>query len=266
MCEDGCDFFGGNVAAADVEKGSDEIADHVMEESVAANFVDEKIAFFDPCRREDGADVVRRNGGLGLACGKIGVGGGEGGEVVFADDECSGALHFVEVERPIERIDVAGEPGRTDFSPVDSVLVSFCADAVSGVEVRRCVLGVEDADGGGECAIEGAEQVRRRDERSELEGCDLSAGMDAGVGASAALRENMFVGDACDGGGDLALNGRLSRLDLPAVEISAVVGERELPIHVRLIVIFSDFGATEEVLGLLGGVDHQIAYDILKFS
>ena len=48
MLEDGRDVFGSDVAAARVEECSDEIADHVVEESVSTDFVDEEIAFFGP--------------------------------------------------------------------------------------------------------------------------------------------------------------------------------------------------------------------------
>ena len=64
----------------------------------------------------------------------------------------------------------------------------------------------------------------------EKEAGDLAEGVDAGVGASGALRERGFAGDAADGGLEFALDGALAGLDLPAAEIGAVVGEGELPV------------------------------------
>ena len=64
----------------------------------------------------------------------------------------------------------------------------------------------------------------------EKEAGDLAEGVDAGVGASGALREDGFPGDVADGFGESALDGWERRLDLPAVEGGAVVGEGELPV------------------------------------
>ena len=43
-CEDAGNFFEGELAAADVDHGADQIANHVVKEAVAADAVDEKIA------------------------------------------------------------------------------------------------------------------------------------------------------------------------------------------------------------------------------
>lgn len=219
------------MAAARVEEGSDQVADHVVEKSVAADLVDEQVGFFCPCGREDGPDIVLASRRGGLACSEVGIGGGKGCKVVFANDERCSVLHLVYVERPVEGVDVAREPRRANLSAKDAVLIGFRADAVARVEVGRGVFSVVDSDGAGKCPVEGAEQVGRRDRRGEFDGGDLGAGVDAGIGAPASLRENGFSGDAFDGGRELALDSSVAGLDLPAVEIGSVIGEGELPVH-----------------------------------
>lgn len=69
MFEDGGDVLGRDVAAACVEEGSYEVADHVVEEAVASDFVDEQVWFFSPFGREDGSDIVGLQVRVGLAGG-----------------------------------------------------------------------------------------------------------------------------------------------------------------------------------------------------
>jgi hypothetical protein len=106
-------------------------------------------------------------------------------------------------------------------------------------------------------------EIFRRNGRGEFAGGDLRAGVNASIGASAALGQDALAGDALDGRGQLSLNGEVAGLDLPAVEIGSVVGEGELPIH-ALEGIFSKI--LVKFLGLLAALNHQIAYDILKLS
>ncbi len=63
----------------------------------------------------------------------------------------------------------------------------------------------------------------------EGEGGDLGERVDAGVGSARALREDRLTGDVVDGLGERALDGGQARLDLPAVEGGAVVGESGFP-------------------------------------
>ena len=52
----------------------------------------------------------------------------------------------------------------------------------------------------------------------------------AGVGASRALGQRRFSGDPAQSRLQLALNGELARLHLPAAELRAVVGQGQLPV------------------------------------
>ena len=154
-----------------------------------------------------------------------------------AEDVGGGLLKDGEIERVAARPDIGGEHGRADASGIDvvpvagedSVLVGFAQGAVAGVEVVWDEFGGEYADGWRERAVEGAEEVGWRDGGVEGKADDLAEGVDAGVGASGALREDGFPGDVADGFGESALDGWERRLDLPAVEGGAVVGEDEFP-------------------------------------
>ena len=53
--------------------------------------------------------------------------------------------------------------------------------------------------------------------------------MDAGVGATGTLGQRSLAGDTAQSGLQLALDGGLSGLNLPAAELRAVVGQGQLP-------------------------------------
>ncbi len=74
------------------------------------------------------------------AGGEVGVVGGEGGEVVGAEDVGGGLLEMGEVEREAAGPDVGSEHGGADLRIAcgeDAVLVGLAAGAVAGVEVLR---------------------------------------------------------------------------------------------------------------------------------
>ena len=155
-----------------------------------------------------------------------------------AEDVGGGLLEGVEVEIEAAGPDEGGEHGRADDAAgfaagEDAVLVGLAAGAVAGVEFGRDGFDGEDADAGGEGAVEGAMEVGGGDGDGEGEGGDLAEGVDAGVGAAGALGEDGFAGDVVDGAGEGALDGGQAGLDLPAVEGGSVVREDGLPVRHR---------------------------------
>ena len=198
-------------------------------------------------------------GGFFLGCigacqisgGLIGVVGGEGGEVVGADDVGGGLLQEVEVKGVAAGPDVGGEHGGADAFVLvvrgavvrgavagggaaagkDAVLVGFSSGAVAGVEVFGDGFDGEDTDACGERAVEGSVKVGGGDWDGEGEGGDLGECVDSCVGAAGALGKNGFAGDAVDGVGEGALDGGEIGLDLPTVIGGSVVGEDELPVR-----------------------------------
>ena len=85
-----------------------------------------------------------------FAGGLLGVVGGEGGEVVSAEDVRCRLLQEGEIERETAGPDVGREKGRADAAAVvageEAVLVGFAQRAVAGVEVFGDGLDGEDAD------------------------------------------------------------------------------------------------------------------------
>ena len=63
---------------------------------------------------------------------------------------------------------------------------------------------------------------------------DLAEGVDARVGAARAVQNEAFLGDAAQNVYDFTLDGRFVRLDLPAVEVGAVVGKIKTQAHAVL--------------------------------
>jgi len=78
-------------------------------------------------------------------------------------------------------------------------------------------------------SIESPQQVFRRNTGLENEAGYLGNGVHTGVGASRALGQRRFAGDAVEGSLEFALDSGIPRLYLPAVKIGAVVSEGELP-------------------------------------
>lgn len=87
----------------------------------------------------------------------------------------------------------------------------------------------EDADGGGKNSIESAVEVGGGNGRRKSEAGNLREGVNARVCATGALRKNALSCDPQEGVGEMSLDGRQSRLDLPAVKVGAVVAEDGLP-------------------------------------
>jgi hypothetical protein len=98
------------------------------------------------------------------------------------------------------------------------------------MEVRGNDFGREDADAGREAAVERAVQVGGWDGRCEDKTGDLGEGVDSGVCATGALREDALADGAMEGIGEQALDGRQVGLNLPASVRRSIVGEHELPV------------------------------------
>jgi hypothetical protein len=79
--------------------------------------------------------------------------------------------------------------------------------------------------------VESTIKIRRGDGDGEGEGGHLTEGVDAGVGAAGALREDSFAGHALDCLRQSALDGGEAGLDLPTVVGGSVVGEDEFPVR-----------------------------------
>src|ERR1700679_2420086 len=95
-----------------------------------------------------------------VAGGEIGIGGGEGGEVVRAEDVRGGLLERGKgkVERACPK--EGGEHrGADTVAGEDAVLVGFAEGAVAGVEVGWNSFDRENADAGWEGPVEGMVEI-----------------------------------------------------------------------------------------------------------
>jgi len=199
--EDARDIGKAHVAAANVEHGSDEIADHVVEEAVAAHAIDEQMedvcGLFGPFGGEDGPDGrarlnLDRRGVVAGSRGEVGIGGGEAAEVALPDEGRSGVLQDVEIYSPGIGVDVTRKEGRADlagcrFDGEDAVLVCLGASGMPCMKGVRDNVGVENANGGGKGAVESANEVGGWNSRLQGEAGDLGERVHASIGTAGAL-------------------------------------------------------------------------------
>ena len=238
---------GSDASLAYQKKRADEVADHVVEEAVAADDVDELFGVALKARLVNGADVggVAESGGgvrmlARLRFARYAAGAGSarrrarsGSTAANEVKSCSPATRAAACCMAVsfKRIgvvgDVAGEKGRNDIAAPDAVVIALGAGGVAGMEAFRHFIDGEDANGGGKPVVEHDAEVCGRNGAGGLKGCDLGEGVNAGVGASGALGQKLLSGEALDGVGQSALDGGLAGLNLPAVEGRAVIGERE---------------------------------------
>ncbi len=176
--EQGGNCGGVETVSAALDEGADQVAHHVVEESVGGDAVEEKAVGGVPLGVGDGAEgeLRFRVGSVG----EIGVSGGEGGEVVGAEDVIGGVVEGGQLQGPGTGPDEGGEGWRAEVFRMwfevrgsrfernfqgwsaegeDAVLVGFGEGGVARVEVWGDDLGGEDADAGREAAVEGTVQI-----------------------------------------------------------------------------------------------------------
>jgi len=107
-CEQGRNRVRQEALRAGLDEGANEVADHVMEESVGRDAVDDQTVVDVPGGVGDGANWGRRRFFRGAGC-EVGISSGEGGEVVGAENAAGRLAKSVERERPGTRPDVRGE-------------------------------------------------------------------------------------------------------------------------------------------------------------
>ncbi len=214
--------FGGPLAAAEFEQGADHVADLVVEEAGADDVEAEFEADAVDVAAEDGADI----GGALVSA------GGEGGEVVRADEEGGGFSHGGEVER---LPDVVGAIVEEVFDGAavgveDAVAVELRDGGLRGVEGERDLGEVDEGAVLREARADGVEEGLRGQAGEGEEVGFLAGGVDAGVGAACTEDVYLMADDAADGLFDGVLDSAKAGLALPAIEGGAIVGEGELEV------------------------------------
>ena len=153
--------------------------------------------------------------------------GAEGGEVMRAPEEPERARHGLRLQdvRRMPRVAAEERIGRTP--PVDQVAVALAPSPAPGVESRRRLAGLEDADRGGEQGVERAPQRRRGHGRGDGQARHLPEGVDAGIGPARPHDLHALAQDALAGLHQESLDRRAVGLGLPAGEVRAIVGQGE---------------------------------------
>jgi len=103
---------------------------------------------------------------------------------MLALEEAGGLLEGAEIDGPGTGVDEAGEGWRADGITEDAVFISFGDGGVAGMEGAWYGFRLQSPDGGGQGAVEGAEQVFRGDAGLEWEAGDLAEGVNACVCAA----------------------------------------------------------------------------------
>src|SRR5258708_3061484 len=139
---------------------------------------------------------------------------------MLANKCLSGLLESRHVDTPRESVDIACEEWRTyllapRLSEENAIFVGLCDDRVTRMKGFRDNRRFEDAYGSRQDAVQRAQQVRGGDGRPKGKTRHLRQGVNAGVGATGALRQGGLAGNATQSRLQLTLHGAVAPLHLP---------------------------------------------------
>jgi len=219
----------GGAALRDADDAAGEHADHVIEKTAAVKGeCDEGGVVFD-LEGPEGAD------GIAALVFAIAAVGGKGGEIMLALAMEAGGFEEGEIEGMGNVPGEAGlQRGKNGAGP-EAVAVGFSYGIEAGVEIVRSESDVHDPDGRREVDIEGAlpgGEIHAAGVRDVAVG-HLAEGMDAGIGAAAAVdgdggRGFEYFRDGCF---EEILHGIAAGLALPSGEGTPVPGDGEAEAH-----------------------------------
>ena len=237
--EDALDIVGGPVAATDVDEGARDDADHVVQEPVGFDL--------------DGDEPLRI--GLGVAAGHAleyragtgaehfqfmdGAGTGdlivrpvrfEAAEVVMTEEAVGPGLHGRNIEVPADAPTEPAEDEVFDEAVVDQKAVALGERGIGGVEPGRDFRDLADDHVVGQAELERGPPAIDRDLALGFEAGHLSVGVDSRVGAASAEQPGRLAGEVANGLFENPLDRAATRLDLPAGEVGAIVGQEETEI------------------------------------
>ncbi len=149
---------------------------------------------------------------------------------MHAHETRGGVAHGIFVQRKRVMQHVAPQHRGNDFAAIQTVAIDFAAGGPASVEVRAHFLGGHNANRGRQQRVQRAVKFGSGKSRLRAKAADLAQRVDAGVGAPGAVELHIFLRDAAQHVHDFALDGRFVCLNLPAVEVRAVVGDGELEI------------------------------------
>lgn len=223
------DILWRELAATDFHQRPDDVADHMMEETITPNFVKDqaKSSIQQNVRLENAPNAGAQL--LELVFVRA-IRRGEGSEIVLALQEPRRLRHARSVERIRMVKSEAPKERRANILLADSVTIGLGASGIAGVKVFGDLMHSANANGGWERVIQSLLQVTARNAAGGLKICHLPVGMDAGVGPAGPMDVHRLANDSADGLLQPALDGGQVRLPLPAVELRAIVSNQEAKI------------------------------------
>lgn len=142
--------------------------------------------------------------------------------------------HGRKIKRVRFVLHVAPQEWRHHASAKNAIPVSLGQRVPPRMKLRPDLLRFDDADRGRQQRVAGPLKIGRAQRRGRMEIRDLPGSMHSRVRAARAENRRRMPRQFFQDVGQRPLNGRLSRLNLPAAEIGAVIGKGEFDIsHFR---------------------------------
>ena len=133
--------------------------------------------------------------------------------------------HALNIQRVRVMAHIAPLKRRADFAAKDTVFVGLHLGRITRVKVERRLFGAQRANVAGEQPVHRPAKIVERNRILHAERRHLRERVHAGIGAARAGYFDRLARDLACYFLQNALNGRQSRLDLPAVIIRPIVGD-----------------------------------------
>ena len=219
--EHGFDLRGGKSSVAALHERADDAAAHLVEKAVAADDDGDILA---------AAFYIAAGEGAHGAFHFVGMIGGKGFEVVFADEQFRGGFHLGEIDRARNVPRAPGEQRVHGVVVPDVIAIFFAARMEAGVEFGGGAFRVQHADVFRQKGVQ--RDAKARDGQlvfrlGYLKVRDHAERVHAGVGAAGAVEAGLAGEIAGEHGFDFFLHANADLLHLPALVSRAVVGDGE---------------------------------------
>src|SRR5579884_2320834 len=151
----------------------------------------------------------------------------KGREVVPALKLACGLLHrrLVQWEGVVQNI--AMEEGRKNGRSINPIKIRFTESLPARMKLRLHLFGLHNPNRGRQQCVQCPLKRTRGEPGSRMEMGDLSQGMHARIGAAGSVDDHALARDALQNVSQGSLNRRAPGLDLPAVEVGSIVGQRK---------------------------------------
>lgn len=149
-------------------------------------------------------------------------------EIVAASIKRRGGNHRVFLERIRVVVDPSPLEWRADLPAKDPVLVCFSPGVEARVKIRRCFFNVTDTNCQRQQPVDRAAEVVNRNGIVQRDGGNLGESMDARIRAARAVDMYRAALNGSNDGFEDTLDGKQIRLNLPSMEIGAIIGDVKL--------------------------------------